>query len=175
MTKRRPPAVLWIGLVGFVVLAGVAAFMAMGAADRWARGCAAGVAVSFVGEVQGTDVQAQTASPGDVIEYTVELSVANSQCPIRDGTVTVRLPDGSRSTTASDVTLASGQTMTFRHAGSYTVDSADIGNSSSPAASDAAEAKWVRATAEVIATAYRDDGSADDVEAGTSFTTMVTE
>jgi hypothetical protein len=180
MTTRRAPAVLWIGLVGFIVLAAVAALIVKDAVDRAARGCAAGIAVSFVGEVQGTDLQAETASPGDVIDYTVQLNVADSQCSIRDGTVTVRLPDGSTSTIASGVTLARGETVTFTRAGSYTVDSADIGTSSGAVASgavasDVAQASQIRAAAEVIATSYRDDGSADDVEAGTTFTTTVIE
>ena len=174
MTRARPPWILWIGLVVVGGLAGAALYMVLWGGFGGARGCAAGIGVSFVGEFQGTDTQAESAAPGDVIEYTVELNIANAQCPIRDGTVTLQLPDGTTATAATDMTLDTGDSVTFENAASYTVDRADIGGQ--PDASGASPTTGqIRAMAEVSATAHRDDGSADDVTAGTSFTTAVLE
>jgi hypothetical protein len=174
MTRARPPWILWIGLVVVGGLAGAALYMVLWGGVGAARGCAAGIGVSFVGELQGTDTQAESAAPGDVIEYTVELNIANAQCPIRDGTVTLQLPDGSTKTAATGLTLDTGESVTFENAASYTVDRADTGGE--PGASgDSAAMAQVRAMAEVSATAHRDDGSADEVSAGTSFTTSVLE
>jgi hypothetical protein len=174
MTRARPPWILWIGLVVVGGLAGAALYTVLWGGGSSARGCAAGIGVSFVGELQGTDTQAESAAPGDVIEYTVELNLADAQCPIRDGTVTLQLPDGSTATAASDVALDTGDSVTFENAASYTVDRADAGGQ--PGASGASPTiGQVRAMAEVSATAFRDDESADDVSAGTSFTTALLE
>jgi hypothetical protein len=175
MTRARPPWILWIGLVVVGGLAGAALYMMLWGGFGATGGCAAGIGVSFVGELQGTDTQAESAAPGDVIEYTVELSIANAQCPIRDGTVTLQLPDGSPATAATDVTLDTGDSVTFENAASYTVDRADTGGPPGASGASPTAAGQVRAMAEVSATAYRDDGSADDVTAGTSFTTAVLE
>jgi hypothetical protein len=72
------------------------------------------------------------------------------------------------------VTLDTGESVTFENAASYTVDRADTGGEPGASGNPAATAQ-VRAMAEVSATAHRDDGSADDVSAGTSFTTSVLE
>jgi hypothetical protein len=162
---------LWIGTVVVGGLAGAALYTVLWGGRGAAEGCAAGIGVSFVGQVQGTDTEAVSAAQGDVIEYTVELNIADVQCPIRGGTVTLRLPDGSTATAATDVTLDTGETVRFEGAASYTVDRADA--DVAPVASGTAATAQVRAMAEVSATAYRDDGSADDVSAGTSFTTSV--
>ncbi|HEX7171319.1 MAG TPA: hypothetical protein VF365_01790 [Candidatus Limnocylindria bacterium] len=164
----------WIGGI-VVIVAGVGGFLGVRLlAGDPPGGCAAGVSLSFVGELQGTETQADTASAGQVIEYSVQLILTNDQCPIQDGAVTIRLPDGITATAATALSMGRGETRTFRDAAAYVVDPVDASASAAPSGGPTASGP-LRAMAEVTATIRRDDGSTDEVQAGTSFTTEVTQ
>lgn len=171
---RRARSLAGIAIAAILVggLIGVATFVLLPRSSS--TGCAAGVGLSVVGELQGSDQQAESASAGQVIEYTAQISL-ESRCPIRDATITIRLPDGTDAAIAEGVSLETGETATFAAAARYTVDPADIDRFEGSTAGGNPEEASVRASVTVTATAHRADGSADEVSAGTTYTTRIAE
>lgn len=110
-----------------------------------------GVGIDIRGEFLGTTDEAAVAQVGDVVEYTVTVSLDENQCPITDGEVILTLPDGSVVVLDSSLSLSSGETQEYIDAAQYTIIAADIGTQGAPA-------DFIRASASVTAISHRATG-----------------
>jgi uncharacterized protein (DUF2141 family) len=133
-----------IGLAVALVLLPMAAGggILLGSTGAGAVSCVPGVGEQIQAVFNATPAtQAAVASPGDVLEYQVVLSVnaAPSGCDFSNGTLNLITPDGSIHVLATGVTVAAGTTKTFftnnnvvgaspvNTPFTYTVNAADIG------------------------------------------------
>jgi uncharacterized repeat protein (TIGR01451 family) len=170
------PRPLALGLLALVMLAGVAIVFAGAAFSGRLSPAAAhvidndcsvvGVFIDIRGEFAGTSDEAALAVIGDEIEYTVTVSLNDSQCPITDGEVALTLPDGTPVVLDSALSLASGTSATYMDAAAYTVAGADLGTQGAPAGA-------VRATTSLSATSHRATGLDQEVIGSANYDTEV--
>jgi LPXTG-motif cell wall-anchored protein len=133
-----------------------------------------GVGVAIIPEFVGTEETAVTAYPGEVLDYDVTVFLKQDPpgtpggvtvCPIENGTLTLRLPDGSGPfTIGTGINLPVGGSVVFENVPvqKYTLNPADMVTVPGCAPSAACPDR-VEATAQVNATSEGpDDGPEDD-------------
>lgn len=125
-----------------------------------------GVGTDIRGEFAGTTDEAAIAQVGDTLDYTVTVSLTDTQCPITDGVVNLTLPDGTVVAVDAALALDRGETTTYTDVASYIVAAADIGTQGAPAG-------FVRATTDIEATSHRASGIDQQVSASTNFDTFI--
>jgi hypothetical protein len=104
-------------------------FVVMGLAQQAsAQPVDAGIGISIRGEFQGTDTLAGVAHAGDNIDYIVRVIVNAEQFPIFNGEPNLILPDGTVIDLDDNLELATDTSMTYDVAGTYVIDTNDLGS-----------------------------------------------
>ena len=140
--------------------------------------CVVGIAPSISGELDfcGSGVQANNASIGQTIVYSVLIETSGAACPISDAVATLTLPDGTVVPVPVSSDLPPGTSEFFPCIATYVVAAEDLGQLAvdiSPGGTDPTQSNEVRALVSASGTADTGDGNTDEAQGAAVRTTTI--